>query len=94
MSGKTARRDRRRRAEESVRLLPADALFSSILSDMMVDAGIDYGTCTNSQVHTTMAICCKEFERCWDEFVLWVIHGEDERAKTLEIVHALGRRYA
>jgi hypothetical protein len=93
VSGKTARRDRRRRADESVRLIPADAKFSAILADMMGEAGIDYETCTKSQVHTTMAICCKEFERCWDELVLWVVHGEDERAKTLEIVHALGGRY-
>ena len=90
MSGKTARMERRRRAEESVRLVDGYWKFSSAPSDQMGEFGIGYDTCTREQVYATIAICCSEFERCWDEFVLWVVHGDDERAKTMEILRALG----
>jgi hypothetical protein len=94
VSGRTARRARREREEQATRLLDSYHVFSSVLSEEMGGQGIGYDSCTRTQVDSTIAICCEEFERCWDEFVLWVVHGDDERAKTLEIVHALGRRHA
>lgn len=84
MSGKTARRARR----EALHLLDAERVFSDALSRLMPELGIDYDRCTRDEVDLTIRIACEEFEPCWDEFVLWVIHGDDEREKTMDILRA------
>lgn len=87
MSGRTARRARK----EGLRLLDRDSVFSAVLSEMMTQYGIDYDKCDRKAVDTTIAICCAEADACWDEFVLWAIHGDDQRAKTMEILAAARR---
>lgn len=87
MSGKTARRARRERPY----LLESDNVFAATLSAMMQEYGIDFDRCTKEQVNATLAMCCAEADLCWDELVLWVLHGDDEKAKTLEVA-AAGRR--
>lgn len=91
MSGKTAKRARREARERATYLLDADHVFSAVLSEMMTECGIDYGICPTEQVDITIAMCCAEADQCWDELVLWAIHGDDQRAKTLEISAAARR---
>lgn len=91
MSGKTAKRARREARERASFLLDADQVFSAVLSQMMSECGIDYGMCPTEQVDLTIAMCCAEADLCWDELVLWVVCGDDQKAKTLEISAAARR---
>lgn len=76
MSGKTARRARK----NAVRLLSMDDVFTTTLTNLMVEYGIDYDRCKTREVNDTLRECCAQYDACKEELLEWA--GEREQGST------------
>ena len=57
--------------------------FNEILSEMMVEHGIDYGRVPKSAMHDVMRECTAKYAECWDELMEWVCYDKAERTRRL-----------
>lgn len=76
-----------------VMLLDVSHAFSTVLTDLMVERGIDRTRFTDRELKQIVAECMRDcYRQGWEEFVLWVLHGDDRRAKTKEVLQTnMGR---
>lgn len=76
------------RDEGGVTLAEAHKLFSNTLTDMMIERGMMEPRFTNGELRKIIACCVSEFNSCWDEFVMWVMHGDDKKERAMDVVRA------
>lgn len=69
-----------------VQLKSATRIFKNTINLLMKAHGIDYDTCTVKQVQITIAECIAEFDVIWADLMQFVEFGDDERAKTLNVI--------
>lgn len=67
-------------------------LFADTLDALMSELGIDGGSCDLGTLRAIVAECFKLQGRCHEDLILWVLYGDDERAKTLARVRGELRR--
>ena len=67
-------------------------LFADTLDALMSELGIDGGSCDLKTLRAIVAECFGLQAACDEDFILWVLHGDDERAKTLARVRGGIRR--
>lgn len=75
----------------------AKRVFADTLSDMMREMGMDTEHYDVSDLKSTIAICTAQFDVTWADLIQWVEHGDDQRAKTLDVLRAsleVGRMWA
>lgn len=80
-----------------VRLLDSLDVFACVVDELMGDMGLDSRKYTRDEIRYMVRECFSVHEECWQEFVLWVIYGNDKRAKTLAVMRAgrnLGNIYS
>ena len=63
-------------------ILSAESIFVSTLESLMNTYHINYDTCSKEAVDYTIRLCTAEFNSIWDEFMMYVIHGDDKKIKT------------
>ena len=66
----------------------ADQLFATTASELMAEMGLDYGAYTKDEMHQFYDAVVAESQACWDEFMLWVACGEDNRERTRMLLKA------
>jgi len=81
---------------EETYLIDASHLFSVTVSNMMSESGISHDTFSNEEIEDMIRLCVRRgFMPCWEEFMAWVVYGNDKRQMTLAAVRAgLGTRNA
>lgn len=80
-----------------VHLEDAWDLYAKTMDEIMQEIGISSDKFTREDLHDLARTGFGEFQKIYDEFILWVIYGNDKRAKTMAILKAMknkkGRRY-
>ena len=69
-----------------VTLKSAKRIFADTIEERMRAHGIDFGLCSERDVRLTIAECTAEYDVIYADLMQWVNYGEDERAKTLNII--------
>lgn len=70
----------------------ASYLFSRTVSDLMGESGINHDTFTDDEIEDMIGVCVSRgFKATWEEFVAWVLYGNDAKQRTLALIRA-GRR--
>lgn len=64
----------------------ADKKFTDALSELMTELGYDYNNYTKKEIDSMLYACCREFDSIWDDFVLWVLYGDDKKARTIALI--------
>ena len=73
--------------DADVTLKDARRVFSDELSRLLNECGIN-GHATMDEIKTTIALCTAQHDLCWADLIQWVQYGDDEQAKTRDIVRA------
>lgn len=69
------------------RLLDANELFAQTLEELMHEMGFSLSRYTRDDIRMTVRIACEEArEVSWADFIQWVRFGDDEKAKTRDII--------
>ena len=80
-----------------VHLEDAWDLYAKAMDEIMQEIGISSDKFTREDLHDLARTGFGEFQKIYDEFILWVVYGNDKRAKTMAILKAMknkkGRRY-
>lgn len=66
--------------------IPAKQVFADTVSDLMCEMGLDAEHYAISELKTTIAECTAEYDMCWAELMQWVEYGDDEKAKTMNVI--------
>jgi len=66
-----------------VTLLDAQAVFTDVLSKMMVDMDMSFETLPKDVVLETIRQCTDQYRNCWEEFLEWVYYDKAERTRRL-----------
>lgn len=69
-------------------LIDAPERFAQELNQMMSEMGMDGSTYTPKELHFIVGSCFDEHPDMYAEFMAWVEHGDDQRAKTLDVLRA------
>lgn len=72
-------------------LLDALDLYADIMNEILSEMGVDGKNYTRDELKSFAKAGFAEFDNIWQDFLLWVLYGDDKRAKTMAIVRA-GRR--
>lgn len=62
--------------------------FAEVINQLMDELGMDASWCTREELHEAVRACYAVRGKCWDEFVLWCLYGDDTRAKTMALARA------
>ena len=63
-------------------------LFAQELNAMMGEMGMDCESYTPKQLRMIVRECFDEQPTIYADFMAWVEHGDDQRAKTLDVLRA------
>lgn len=76
--------------DESVEyeLLDALDLYGQVMNEILSEMGVDSRNYTREDLHDLARTGFAEFNRIYDEYVLWVLYGNDKRAKTMAMMRA------
>ena len=69
-------------------LLDALDLYAQVMNDILSEMGVDSRNYSREQLHELARAGFAEFNGIYNEFVLWVLYGNDKRAKTMAMVRA------
>lgn len=72
-------------------------LYAKTMDEIMQEIGISSDRFTREDLHDLARTGFAEFQKIYDEFVLWVVYGDDKKAQTMAMLRAMrdkkGRRY-
>ena len=74
--------------EPNYELVDLDTIFTNELNEMMKDNGLDYSQCSKEEVRKTIALATSYSRKCYEDFMMWVLYGDNNRAKTLGLLRA------
>lgn len=60
----------------------ADQLFAVTASSLMAEMGLDYDRYTQDEMHQLFEAVAAQSDSCWEDFMLWVVCGDDKRERT------------
>ena len=69
-------------------LLDALDLYAQVMNDILSEMGVDSRNYSREQLHEFARAGFAEFNNIYDEFVLWVLYGNDKRARTMAMMRA------
>ena len=77
---------------EEYKLLDALDLYGDIMNEILTEVGVDSNKFTREDLHDLARTGFSKFNDIWQEFVLWVLYGDDKRAKTMALLKAARRK--
>lgn len=77
---------------EEYELLDALDLYGDIMNEILAEVGVDSSKFTREDLHDLARTGFSKFNGIWQEFVLWVLYGDDKRAKTMALLKAARRK--
>ena len=82
---------------DEVYLIDALEKYAEVMNELLSEMGVDSRTYTREDLHDFARTGFAEFQKIYDEFVLWVVYGNDKKAQTRAMLRAIrdkkGRRY-
>lgn len=72
-----------------VHLEDAWDLYAQAMDEILGEMGVNGQDWTREDLHDLARTGFAEFQKIYDEFILWVIYGNDKRAKTMAIMRAM-----
>ena len=69
-------------------LLDALDLYAQVMNEILGEMGVDSSRFEREDLHELARAGFVEFNRIYDEFVLWVLYGTDKRARTMAMMRA------
>ena len=67
-------------------LLDALDLYAQVMNEIFGEMGVDSSRFEREDLHELACAGFAEFNRIYDEFVLWVLYGNDKRARTMAMM--------
>lgn len=84
-------------SNDEVYLIDALEKYAEVMNELLSEIGVDSRNYTREDLHDFARTGFAEFNRIYDEFVLWVVYGNDKKAQTRAMLRAMrdkkGRRY-
>ena len=77
--------------ENDYELISMDDVFSNELIKLMKEYRIDNSCCSKEQFHKTIALATLQSRKCYEDFMMWVLYGDDSKARTLGLLKAILR---
>lgn len=72
-----------------VHLEDAWDLYAKTMDEILSEMGVNGQDWTREDLHDLARTGFAEFQKIYDEFILWVVYGNDKRAKTMAIMRAM-----
>jgi hypothetical protein len=69
-------------------LLDALELYAQVMNEILAEMGVDSREYSREQLHELARAGFAEFNGIYNDFILWVLYGNDKRAKTMAMVRA------
>lgn len=83
--------------DDEVYLIDALEKYAEVMNELLSEMGVDSRNYTREDLHDFARTGFAEFQKIYDEFVLWVVYGNDKKAQTKAMLRAMrnkkGRRY-
>ena len=80
-----------------VYLIDALEKYADVMNELLSEMGVDSRNYTREDLHDFARTGFAEFQKIYDEFVLWVVYGNDRKAQTRAMLRAMrnkkGRLY-
>ena len=84
-------------SNDEVYLIDALEKYAEVMNELLSEMGVDSRNYTREDLHDFARTGFAEFQKIYDEFVLWVVYGDDKKAQTRAMLRAMrdkkGRRY-
>ena len=84
-------------SNDEVYLIDALEKYAEVMNELLSEMGVDSKNYTRENLHDFARTGFAEFQKIYDEFVLWVVYGNDKKAQTRAMLRAIrdkkGRRY-
>ena len=84
-------------SNDEVYLIDALEKYAEVMNELLSEMGDDSRNYTREDLHDFARTGFAEFQKIYDEFVLWVVYGNDKKAQTRAMLRAMrdkkGRRY-
>ena len=84
-------------SNDEVYLIDALEKYAEVMNEVLSEMGVDSRNYTREDLHDFARTGFAEFQKIYDEFVLWVVYGNDKKAQTRAMLRAMrdkkGRRY-
>lgn len=77
-----------RAKKPSYELIDAPVKFTKILEDMLDEKGINHNNYTQKELHQFFRDGTSVFQECWEEYEMWLLYGDDKKAKTRAMLRA------
>ena len=82
---------------DEVYLIDALEKYAEVMNELLSEMGVDSRNYTREDLHDFARTGFAEFQKIYDEFVLWVVYGNDRKAQTRAMLRAMrnkkGRLY-
>ena len=82
---------------DEVYLIDALEKYAEVMNELLSEIGVDSRNYTREDLHDFARTGFAEFQKIYDEFVLWVVYGNDKKAQTRAMLRAMrnkkGRLY-
>ena len=78
--------------KDEVKLLDALDLYGEVMNQILAEMEVDGSKYTREELHQLARAGFDEFDRTYEEFILWVLYGDDQKAKTLARIRASRNR--
>lgn len=82
---------------DEVYLIDALEKHAEVMNELLSEMGVDSRNYTREDLHDFARTGFAEFQKIYDEFVLWVVYGNDKKAQTRAMLRAMrnkkGRLY-
>ena len=80
-----------------VHLEDALDLYAKVMDEILSEMGVNGHDWTREDLHDLARTGFAEFQKIYDEFILWVVYGNDKKAQTMAMLRAMrnkkGRRF-
>jgi len=84
-------------SNDEVYLIDALEKYAEVMNELLSEMGVDSRNYTREDLHDFARTGFAEFNKIYDEFILWVVYGNDKKAQTMAMLRAMrdkkGRRY-
>ena len=82
---------------DEVYLIDALEKYAEVMNELLSEMGVDSRNYTREDLHDFARTGFAEFQKIYDEFVLWVMYDNDKKAQTRAMLRAMrnkkGRLY-
>ena len=77
------------RKRSDSRLISAKLAFSNVVATLMEEMAITHDTYSDEEISALVRACVRDgFSQTWEEFLQWVMYGDDQKAKTIAEIRA------